>query len=52
VEKMMDESKLEEIIEKAIKDNITIIDPNLYDAVYTMAMDVIEAYEEFMAPYR
>jgi hypothetical protein len=36
-----DESK-EAIIEKAIKDNITITDPKLYEAVYAVAMDVVE----------
>jgi hypothetical protein len=36
-----DESK-EAIIEKAINDNITITDPKLYEAVYAVAMDVVE----------
>ena len=36
-----DESK-DAIIEKAIKDNITITDPKLYEAVYAVAMDVVE----------
>lgn len=36
-----DESK-EAIITKAIKDNITITDPKLYEAVYAVATDVVE----------
>ena len=40
---MIDDDKLVEIIEKAIKDNITITDPKLHDAVYSVAMDVADA---------
>lgn len=41
-----DETK-QAIIEKAIKDNITITDLNLYEAVYSVAMDVADAVVEY-----
>jgi len=37
---MIDDDKLVEIIEKAISDNMTITDSSLYDAVYSVGMDV------------
>jgi hypothetical protein len=39
---MITDERKEAIIEKAIKDNITITDPKLYEAVYAVAMDVVE----------
>lgn len=37
----------EKIIEKAIKDNITITDSKLYEAVYSVAMDVVDEVLDF-----
>ena len=39
---MITDERKEAIIEKAIKDNITITDPKLYEAVYAVATDVVE----------
>jgi hypothetical protein len=39
---MITDETRDEIIERAIKANITITDPNLQEAVYSVAMDVAE----------
>lgn len=39
---MITDETRDKIIQEAIKNNITITDPNLYEAVYSVAMDVAE----------
>jgi hypothetical protein len=39
---MITDETRDKIIQEAIKNNITITDPNLYEAVYSTAMQVID----------
>lgn len=51
---MITDETRDKIIQEAIKNNITITDPNLYEAVYSVAMDAMEevielSYEDVRA---
>jgi hypothetical protein len=42
----VDDETKQRIIEDAVKKNMTITDSNLYEAVYSVAMDVAEEFED------
>lgn len=44
---MITDETRDKIIEDAIKKNMTITDPKLYDAVYSVAMDVVDDVVDF-----
>lgn len=44
---MITDETRDKIIEDAIKKNMTIADPKLYEAVYSVAMDVVDDVMDF-----